>query len=116
MATIISKTDYAENTRRKVLRAEDFDISAFTIADNVTWVAVAPDVAHIRHACLLQFQGDGTQIMEVNVTESSVGAMWFNSSQAISELTGLFANYSGVIYVKLKDAGTAVTGVFWEGK
>jgi hypothetical protein len=54
--------------------------------------------------------------MEVNVTESSVGAMWFNSSQAISELTGLFANYSGVIYVKLKDAGTAVTGVFWEGK
>lgn len=110
----ISKTKYANNDVRKVLRAEDFNVSAFVLNDT-TWVEIAPDVEYIRHACQIQFQGDGTQIIEVNTTASSTGAIWFNSAQAISELTGLFTNYSGTIFAKVKDAGADVNGVIWEG-
>lgn len=112
---MFGKTRFSNNTQKRVLRGGDFTIITFTL-NSSTWTEILPEIDGIRHSHLIQFQGDGEQIIEINTTQSSTGAIWFASSQAINDLTGIFNNYSGAIYAKVKDAGSNVDGVCWSGR
>lgn len=101
-------TDFRSSGKVRELTAEDYVRTPVTI-NNSTWTKIVSETEFIRYSTIFQFQElTGASFVEVNLSDDGIAPMLLNSAQGLTELNGIFANYSGDIYVKIK-AGYATT-------
>lgn len=107
-------TDLRDGGKVRELVASDYTRTPFTL-NNTTWTQIATETEFVRFSTIFQFQDTtGADIIEVNLSDDGVAPIYLNSAQGLTELNGIFANYSGDIYARIKAGGaTSINGVIW---